>query len=373
MSSNKVCKTIKAYKQDLDVSKIKISDLKKLDSGAEIAYMSYNGDKFVIRTPTMKSPYMFGTTYNDVQKHELTLSFGNYKTDDALNKFYNNMKSLENHIIDHGIKNSAVLFPKTKGKSKEFIEEMIKDQSFVSFVKPYREKDTKQISDKCPPTMKLKVPLDKDTKMYNIPIQDLYTGEKYDFNEVKDRLKGADIQLCFRITGIYNISATMMFGISAKITNMKVSFPDDGEDDWGSDSDDDIPVKKPTKTQEDDDDDLNAELAEKMQSLKLANKKKSNKAEIPEDSEDEDTKPQGSDDEFSSEVVVSSGQKDEQEDSDDSDAEGAPEQTNEVEDDSDDSDDSDEEEIKPVSKTVKKTVATSKEKKPVTKTSSKKK
>lgn len=370
MSSGKVCKTIKAYKQDLDVSKIKISDLKKLDSGAEIAYMSYNNDKFVIRTPTMKSPYMFGTTYNDVQKHELTLSFGNYKTDDALNMFYQNMKALENHIIDYGIKNSNVLFPKTKGKSKEFIEEMIKDQSFVPFVKPYREKDTRQVSDKFPPTMKLKVPIDKDTKMYNIPIQDLYTGEKYDFNEVKDRLKGADIQLCFRITGIYNISATMMFGISAKITNMKVSFPDDGEDDWGSDSDDDIPVKKTNKAQDEDDDDLNDELAEKMKSLKI--KKKTNKADIPQDSEEEDEDQQdvkGSDDEFSSEVVVSSGPKDEQEDSD------ATGEDNRNEDSDDDSDDSDEEEeIKPASKTVKKTVATpSKEKKSVSKTASKKK
>ena len=226
--------TLRGFKDDIDTSKINIGSLRKLDSGGQMAGVSYTNENkpFVIQTPLMQIPYDFGKGYNGERSDYLTLSFGDYNSEAKLNKFHENMKKIEKHVIGHAIKNNEIWLPSTVGKSPEFIEQLMED-AFNPFVKP---------SAKYPPTMKLKIPYDEDNKKYkDITITDLKTDEEYDFNEIKDKLKGAFVRICFRITTIYNINKH--FGITTKATKIKISFPVKEEDDFLSDSDDEIAIK----------------------------------------------------------------------------------------------------------------------------------
>ena len=43
--------------QDVDISKIEIAGMKKLDNGANVAYLNYNGKPLYITTPDLEVPF----------------------------------------------------------------------------------------------------------------------------------------------------------------------------------------------------------------------------------------------------------------------------------------------------------------------------
>ena len=73
--------TLRGFKDEINFSKINISGLRKLDSGGQMAYVSYGeqSNRFIIQTPLMSVPYAFGTGYNNERSDYLTLSFGDYE------------------------------------------------------------------------------------------------------------------------------------------------------------------------------------------------------------------------------------------------------------------------------------------------------
>jgi len=317
--------TLRGFKDDIDTSKINIGSLRKLDSGGQMAGVSYTNENkpFVIQTPLMQIPYDFGKGYNGERSDYLTLSFGDYNSEAKLNKFHENMKNIEKHVIGHAIKNNEIWLPSTVGKSPEFIEQLMED-AFNPFVKP---------SAKYPPTMKLKIPYDEDNKKYkDIMITDLKTDEEYDFNEIKHKLKGAFVRICFRITTIYNINKH--FGITTKATKIKISFPVKEEDDFLSDSDDEIAIKtKKVELNDEIDNEILKEISDTKEPVKDS-----------EEEEEEDEKPVV----VTKKTVKKKAEPEESEDSEESDKKN--------DDDSDD-DSEDDEPVKPVKKTGKKTVS----------------
>ena len=59
--------TLKGFKDEINFDKINISGLRKLDSGGQMAYVSYGeqSNRFIIQTPLMSVPYAFVTGYNN--------------------------------------------------------------------------------------------------------------------------------------------------------------------------------------------------------------------------------------------------------------------------------------------------------------------
>lgn len=119
--------TLRGFKDEINFDKINISSLRKLDSGGQMTAVSYGeqNNKFIIQTPLMSIPYAFGTGYNGERSDYLTLSFGDYENDVKLNKFWENMKSLEKTINDHVICNVDSWFPNFSGKSSAIVEQLI--------------------------------------------------------------------------------------------------------------------------------------------------------------------------------------------------------------------------------------------------------
>lgn len=272
MSSN----TLKGFKNEINYEKINISSLRKLDSGGQMSAVSYGeqNNKFIIQTPLMIIPYAFGTGYNGERSDYMTLSLGDYKSDTKLNNFFNNMKEIENSVLKHIVKNVDNWFPSFSGKSNTVIEQLI-DEAFNRFVKHSKD-------DKYPPTIKVKIPYDNNTSKYDISIVDMYTNEEYNFNEIKDKLRGAYVKICFRISSIYFINKH--FGISAKASKIKISFPAKDEDEFRSDSEDESTVmKKMSSAVIEDEDEIDEEI--RKEAIKT-NKSKDN--DKPKDSEEEE-------------------------------------------------------------------------------------
>ena len=318
--------TLKGFKDEINFDKINISGLRKLDSGGQMAYVSYGeqSNRFIIQTPLMNVPYPFGTGYNNERSDYLTLSFGDYENDNKLNKFCENMKNIEKTVNEHVINNVENWFPNFSGKSDAVVEQLI-SEAFNPFVKYSKE-------NKYPPTIKVKIPYENDK--YNIKIEDMTTNEEYDFNEIKDKLKGAYVKICFRVSAVYFINKH--FGVSAKASKIKISFPSQDEDDFRSDSEDETSVAKKMSSAVIEDDDIDDEIRKEVSKKDTLVKNTPPNDNSPKDSEDDD-------------------------DDDDSDDQKSKKKDSDEDDNSEHSDDS-EEPVKPVIKKVPVKSKTSKKK-----------
>jgi hypothetical protein len=281
--------TLRGFKDEINFSKINISGLRKLDSGGQMAYVSYGeqSNRFIIQTPLMSVPYAFGTGYNNERSDYLTLSFGDYENDNKLNKFCENMKNIEKTVNEHVINNVDNWFPNFSGKSDAVVEQLI-SEAFNPFVKHSKE-------NKYPPTIKVKIPYENDK--YNIKIEDMTTNEEYDFNEIKDKLKGAYVKICFRVSAVYFINKH--FGVSAKASKIKISFPSQDEDDFRSDSEDETSVAKKMSSAVIEDDDIDDEIRKEVSKKDTLVKDTHPKDNSPKDSEDDDDDDDDSDDQKS--------------------------------------------------------------------------
>ena len=282
--------TFKGFKDEINFDKINIGSLRKLDSGGQMAYVSYGerNSRLTIQTPLMGIPYAFGTGYNGERSDYLTLSFGDYENDAKLNKFWENMKNIEKTINDHVICNVDTWFPNFSGKSEAVVEQLI-GEAFNPFVKSSKE-------NKYPPTIKVKIPY--ENSKYNIKIEDMNTNEEYDFNEIKDKLKGAYVKICFRVTSVYFINKA--FGVSAKATKIKISFPSQDEDDFRSDSEDETTVANKMSSAVIEDDDIDDEIRKEVSKKDTPkDTPKDTSKDTPKDSEDEDDDDDDDDDQKS--------------------------------------------------------------------------
>jgi len=290
--------TLRGFKDEINFDKINITGLRKLDSGGQMAYVSYGeqNNRFIIQTPLMTVPYAFGNAFNPTERSDnLTLSFGDYENDTKLNKFCENMKNIEKTVNEHVINNVETWFPNFSGKSDAVVEQLI-GEAFNPFVKSSKD-------NKYPPTIKVKIPYENDK--YNIKIVDMTTNEEYDFNEIKDKLKGSYVKICFRVSAVYFINKH--FGISAKASKIKISFPSQDEDDFRSDSEDETTVAKKMSSAVIEDDDIDDEIRREVS-------KKDTPKDTPKDSEDDDD-----DDDDDSDDQKSKKAKDSDDDDDNSD------------------------------------------------------
>ena len=331
--------TLKGFKDEIDFSKINISSLRKLDSGGHMAGVHYihNDLKkpFVIQTPNMEIPYDFGKGYNGDRSDNLNLSMGDYKSDKRLKMFYDNIKNIEEAVVQHVVNNVETWFPNYVGKEKSITEQLIRE-AFNRFIKHSKE-------DKYPPTIKVKIPY-KDDK-YSISVTDMNDSSKeYDFNTIKDKLKGAQVKICFRITSVYFINKH--FGFTGSASKIKIMFPSRDEDDFRSDSEDEDSIAKKMTSVVIEDDEIDPEIRKEFE--KKSAKQSVDPVDSEEEEDEEEDKKEDKDDE----------EEDDDEEDDDEKDEKPKEKPKKSKDSDDDDDDSDDEPVK--KPTVKKTVVKSK-------------
>lgn len=305
---------------------IKYSEVKILKSGAKSIYVNYNGGKLMIQTPVLTIPY--GVNDNtrfmdkksdkpDDKKYDLTVSFRGMEDNPKIKSFHDKLVEMEQKLIDDAFQNRQAWFKNTFGNNREVLASM-----FTPIVKVDKDKETGEITNKYPPTFKVKIPYDPSSDTFGFDSYDMDNNE-VDFHNVLNNLKGGKCQLIIQLNGLWLGGG--LFGCSWKIvsgkfqqTNMiskPVFLQDSDTEKVGNDEDDDDievdtevvkPVKKPS-------------LKVEVPPTKLAAPVKKSVPPPPAPSEEEDTEEDedGEDGEADTEVHQSNDPPEEEEDADD--------------------------------------------------------
>jgi hypothetical protein len=195
---------------DFALTKLKCGNLRILDNGGKIVYISYDNGPLIMQTPEMVAPFGISQWDNDKggKKSTLDLSFKGKESRPNLERFYENLEALDKKIVSEAFENSPSWFKKKT--SEEVLKEL-----YTPILRHAKDKNTGEITNKYPSTFKATLP-EKDGKftfeVYN------QKRELVDLNSME--LKGAKVTAMIQCLGIW-IAGTK-FGVSWKILQMRV-------------------------------------------------------------------------------------------------------------------------------------------------------
>jgi len=331
---------------NFNVDKLKYSELKVRDTGAKSVYINYNGNKVNLQTPLLNIPY--GVNDNsqfikkdenrkdEERKYDITVSFKGMEENNAIKKFYDKMKELEQKIIDDAFEKRAVWFKNNYNGNKDVVSNM-----FTPIVKYDKDKLTGEYANKYPPTFKAKIPYKSLENKFDFDCYDMSNNE-INFHDILGNLKGGKAKFIIQLSGIWFSAG--MFGCSWKVVSAKFQQINTTKITFVADSDDEA-VNDNNEDEEEDDDDISvdnevlAKISQKnpdkktLVEKKVATapvaapapatlKKKATPAPIPQEEEDDDDDDDDADEDAADDVVVGNALGDvaeEEEDDDDDD------------------------------------------------------
>jgi hypothetical protein len=227
--------------KNVDVSKLKYSDIRTLASGSKSIYVNYGTQKLRIQTPVMYMPYGIGEGYEDKtlknpevkknidKKYDLTISFKGFDENVKIETFLNKMKEIEAEIIDKAFENREPWFKDDYDGNKAFVSRM-----FSPMIKIDKDPKTGKVVGKYPPTLRAKIPYDGINDKFNFDAFDMESNE-IDFTTIMSKLKGGRTQLIIELTGIW--MAGGKFGCTWKIISGKFQLSQNNKPKFIEDSD----------------------------------------------------------------------------------------------------------------------------------------
>ena len=205
---------------NFEVSSVTYSAPRTLDNGGRSIYMSLNRTPIVMQTPEMVAPYGISKWSDESgkgpDKYSLDLSFKGKEGRENLNTFFEKMVALDKKLVQDGVDNSMTWLKK-KYNNVDVVEAL-----YTPLVKYAKDKSTGEITDKYPPTFKLKIPFVNDTFQCEV-----YDNKRKSVNlkELIDTgaFKGAKVTAIIQCLGIW--VAGGKYGCSWKVLQMRVTPP----------------------------------------------------------------------------------------------------------------------------------------------------
>lgn len=223
----------------LDLNQISLTDVKTNDNGGKSIYVNYQKSLFKMQTPVMTMPYALSCfDKGDTPKYSIDVAFRDMDTDHRVRGFHENMKSLEQHILNQGLENSKAWFQK-KIKSLDVLNAL-----FTPIVKQSIDKATGEPDGRYADTIKLKFPFWNGKFKVEVCDFDDNVIENPDMDAIFT--KETKIQAIVRCGGVWVVGGK--FGCTWSVEKIRVeskessgggngmSFIND-ESDSGSDSD----------------------------------------------------------------------------------------------------------------------------------------
>jgi len=230
--------------KNIDMTKLKYSEVKTLASGAKSVYINYGSGKLRVQTPVMSMPYGLGEGYEDKQlaksgtvvnkpasekKYDLTLSFKGQDENPKIQAFHDKLKEIEQRVIDDAFNNRLEWFKDDFDGNKSFVAKL-----FNNMVKIDKDPKTGKPIGKYPPTFKVKIPFDNKNDKFTF---DSYSmdNEEIVFDDIMKKLKGGKTQLIIELSGIwfaggkYGCTWKMISGKFQISQNMKAEFIEDSD------------------------------------------------------------------------------------------------------------------------------------------------
>ena len=225
-------KTITA--NELDVSKLEYSDLRRLDSGIKVAYVNHNGGLINLQTPELSLTFD-STDHDGNGKYSFMASMKGIDTNEQLQEFSGKMKEIESKLLADAEKNCV------QWLGKKYSSEMILDK-FTRIMRPYKDPETGEYTGKYPDNMSFKVVKREGKfmcKFYDENRQRINVDNENeeDYVEIEKVLaKGTSFRAILKCTGLW--VSNIGFGVSWQAAQMKVKLPDNLEEYAFRDEDD---------------------------------------------------------------------------------------------------------------------------------------
>lgn len=182
------------YVTDFSTDSINITAPKVLESGAKQSYLNYNGGRLVLQSATNLS-VPFGLSVYDKSgpaEYSIDVSYRGHESNAEIKQFFDAMQSLDNFMIDQGVRNSRAWF------KSELNREVVK-AFYTPCVKFAKDKDGNP--QPYPPTTKLKLRKingDFEAKFYDVK------GNPYKGVPVEDLLvKGVQVTVLMECAGVW--------------------------------------------------------------------------------------------------------------------------------------------------------------------------
>lgn len=176
----------------LDVNNIEYSDIKTNQSGGKHIFIKGpNQTSLFLQTPIMRVPFGLKTFDENNKRWSLDLSFKNN------DKFLKIMQDFNEKILNDATKKTKKWFNKTN--KKEVLQEL-----YSSSVKYSKNRETGEIDNKYPPTLKLNV-TNYDNKWDNVKVFD---KNRNILDEDLDKLLigGCEVRMIIKCKGIWFIN-----------------------------------------------------------------------------------------------------------------------------------------------------------------------
>jgi Protein of unknown function (DUF2738). len=201
-----------------DAKQIKLSEPKVNNYGGKMVFLNYIEDKqpLIIQTPVLRMPYDMSEFRQDNapeeadSKYTISLALDNIDSNEQIRVFHDKLTGLDKELISQGVKNTQAWFKKKHKKS-------VIEAFYTPVVKPYIDRETGEVSDKYPPTIKLKLPR-KNKKFTSEVYNDDREQVELTSNLVK---KGSKVQALMRCSSVW--FAGGKFGTSWTVVQMKVT------------------------------------------------------------------------------------------------------------------------------------------------------
>ncbi len=294
--------------KDIQVNKLKYSDVKSLTNGSKTVYINYGSEKLTVQTPIMHLPYGIGD-YNDkskfaatkgskteaegeddkLKKYDLSISFVGKDENPKVAAFHDKMLEIEKKIRDDAFNNRLAWFRDDFDGVKTFTDKM-----FSPIIKLDKDKETGKVVGKYPPTMKLKLPFDNKTDEFTFDCHDMDKNE-LNFSAIMTKLKGAKAQLIIQLTGLW--FAGGKYGCTWKVLRGKFQLPNKSNYDYVEDSDEEN-LKSNKKNSYEYDEDLEEDAAVMAKNVSPVASITKKTAQIVVDDDDDEEDDDGNDSEL---------------------------------------------------------------------------
>lgn len=254
--------------KNIDVNKLRYSEMKTLTSGAKTVYVNYGSEKLTIQTPVLSLPYGLGEPYeakdaakngtpisDKEKKYDLTASFRGIDENPKVKVFHDKLKEIETKIIDDAFSNRLAWFKDDFDGNKSFVSKL-----FSPIVRVDKDPTTGKPVGKYPPTFKAKLPYDNKSNTFAFDTFDMDNNE-LDFSEIMMKLKGAKAQLIVQLSGIW--FAGGKYGCSWKIVSAKFQLHQNSKITFIVDSD----AEDIANDEEDDDDVVNSDALSNLNNV----------------------------------------------------------------------------------------------------------
>jgi hypothetical protein len=275
-----------------DVSKVRYGPVKK-NAISKSIYVNYGGDKCVLQFPAMHVPYGVSDSSllnkdasAKLPNYTMNVSFKGVDENPAVKNLFTKLQAIEEKIKNDVFENRVAWLNDRYDDDVRLVSRL-----FSSNIQFDKDKDTKKVLNRYPPTFRAKVPsvseIDDEgvvNTTFKFDASDMENNE-IQFGNIINNLKGAKAQLIVQLMGLW--FAGGKYGCTWKVLSGRFQVARGVKYTYVEDSDEEVVEKKETVEESDEEEEI---VPDKTQ-IPLSSEDEEAAAEEEEEEEEEDEAP----------------------------------------------------------------------------------